>query len=396
MKRSVDNDNAGEGMDPVAADDAGKAIASVEAATRATAGNTSDVANSGVSTPAGGGTQDSAVPHPHRPVVERPVEPGRRPKHVARRAAKGASEEEPVLGMGLAASKESVDRNGTKNGPKPIAGPEPEQELAKGTGSNPRQRGGCRGWSVWPVASIAVLLCGIAILVVTLIWASNNNRPSQQPSQGAGALAPSGPLVSAAAATPGEATGKGIAAGVDPQWVKTLAGKTGIPVLPLTAYAGASLRVQSENPGCGLGWNTLAAIGLVESGHGEINGSQLDAKGKATPPIVGIALTGQTTKSIPDTDGGALDGDFTWDRAVGPMQFIPSTWKHWAADGDGDGAKDPQNIYDATLAAARYLCHAGRDLTQPDHWIAAIAAYNNSIEYNNRIAEAASYYAKLG
>ena len=188
----------------------------------------------------------------------------------------------------------------------------------------------------------------------------------------------------------------GITEAADPGWVDDVSAQTGIPPRALAAYAGASLQAATEYPGCGLGWNTLAGIGHVESHHGQINGSHLDSTGTATPAIIGIALTGHTTESIPDTDAGRLDGDTVWDRAVGPMQFIPTTWDEWGADGNGDGVKDPQNIDDSTLAAARYLCHIGGDLTQPDRWIAAIAAYNNTIEYNNSVADAAAHYANAG
>ncbi|QIM17052.1 transglycosylase SLT domain-containing protein [Leucobacter insecticola] len=182
----------------------------------------------------------------------------------------------------------------------------------------------------------------------------------------------------------------------DPEWVKTVSGRTGIPARALAAYAGAAIQVAAEAPGCSLGWNTLAGIGHVESEHGTIGGAHIDAAGNAVPVIIGIALDGRTTDAIPDTDGGTLDGDSVWDHAVGPMQFIPSTWATWGADGNGDGAKNPQNIDDSALAAARYLCDVGGDLSRPERWIAAVAAYNNTVEYNNRVAEAASHYGALG
>lgn len=156
------------------------------------------------------------------------------------------------------------------------------------------------------------------------------------------------------------------------------------------------MQVASESPGCGLGWNTLAGIGHVESDHGTIHGSTIDSDGAAKPAIIGIPLTGETTMQIRDSDGGALDGDTVWDRAVGPMQFIPTTWEEWGADGNRDGVRDPQNIDDSALAAARYLCHVGEDLTQPDNWIAAVHAYNPTVEYNNLVAAAADHYASAG
>ncbi|MBK0419115.1 lytic murein transglycosylase [Leucobacter sp. CSA1] len=164
----------------------------------------------------------------------------------------------------------------------------------------------------------------------------------------------------------------------------------------MRAYAGAAVHMSTEQPGCGIGWNTLAGIGWVESEHGTIDGGSIAGNGRASPPIVGIPLDGTSTDRIHDTDEGALDGDPVWDRAVGPMQFIPSTWATWGADGNGDGIEDPQHIDDSALAAARYLCEVGGDLRQPENWIAAVAAYNDTVEYNNRVADAADHYASVG
>lgn len=186
-----------------------------------------------------------------------------------------------------------------------------------------------------------------------------------------------------------------VARRVDPVWVIEAANVLDIPPRAMASYAGASNAANEHYPQCGLGWNTLAAIGHVESDHGRIHGSEIDDDGVAIPSIVGIALTGSATASHPDTDGGVLDGDTTWDRAVGPMQFIPSTWILYAADGNGDGVADPQNIDDAALAAAAYLCDVGGDLGVAQNWIRAVAAYNHSVEYNNRVADAANHYAQI-
>lgn len=182
----------------------------------------------------------------------------------------------------------------------------------------------------------------------------------------------------------------------DPAWVARIAESTRIPPRALAAYAGAALVVAEESPACGLGWNTLAGIGFVESEHGTIHGSTIDEDGTARPGIIGIPLDGTASLVVRDSDGGALDGDSVWDRAVGPMQFIPETWDQWGTDGDGDGTADPQNIDDSALAAGRYLCAAGGDLTAPDGWIAAVHAYNPSVDYNNRVADAAAHYAGSG
>ena len=123
----------------------------------------------------------------------------------------------------------------------------------------------------------------------------------------------------------------------------------------------------------------LAAIGEVESSS--LRGRSLDARHNAVPPVIGVALNGNGFAAIRDSDGGRLDGDPVWDRAVGPMQFIPGTWRGWGADGNGDGVADPQNIEDATLAAARYLCAGGKDLSRPSDLARAVLSYNGSQRY---------------
>ncbi|MBN9177980.1 MAG: lytic murein transglycosylase [Microbacterium sp.] len=186
-----------------------------------------------------------------------------------------------------------------------------------------------------------------------------------------------------------------VSALADPAWVRRTAARTGIPPRALAAYAGAALRIQRVHPGCGLGWNTLAAIGEVESAHGTIFGGAIGADGVARPRIIGIPLDGTSSLAVADTDGGVLDGDPIWDRALGPMQFIPDTWTRDGRDGDGDGRADVDSIDDAALTAADYLCRAGGDLTDPSSWIRAVDAYNPSVDYNHRVAEAADAYAAL-
>lgn len=191
-----------------------------------------------------------------------------------------------------------------------------------------------------------------------------------------------------AAETPGSLAGQTL----DPDWLRRTAARTGIPETAVAAYAGASLRAPRH---CGLGWTTLAAIGWVESQHGTFGGRILDLDGTSSIPIIGPALDGANGfRAIPTSPAGtALHGDPTWDHAVGPMQFITSTWERWAADGDRDGRRDPFDLADASLAATRYLCADGRDLTSGAGWSGAIFSYNRSQSYLQSIYAAATTYA---
>lgn len=180
-----------------------------------------------------------------------------------------------------------------------------------------------------------------------------------------------------------------------PAWADRASRATGVPARALLAYGSAELHLRSSTPGCRVTWTTLAAIGRIESGHGQFGGTRLGADGRPTTPIIGVPLDGSAgVKHIADTDGGRHDGDATLDRAVGPMQFIPSTWNTWAADGNGDGRADPQQIDDAALAAARYLCAGGRDMGSAQGWWAGVLSYNNSVPYGQKVFGVADSYAK--
>ncbi|HVK23309.1 MAG TPA: lytic transglycosylase domain-containing protein, partial [Actinokineospora sp.] len=153
----------------------------------------------------------------------------------------------------------------------------------------------------------------------------------------------------------------------------------GIPANLLDAYRSAEALLARTEPGCGLRWYHLAGIGRIESGHAR--GGQAVANGDTAPRIMGPALTGGPFAAIPDSDNGALDGDPVWDRAVGPMQFIPTTWAVYRTDGNNDGVSTPHNIYDAAAASGRYLCSGGLNLANPSDLDAAIFRYNHSREY---------------
>ncbi|MDT8911394.1 lytic transglycosylase domain-containing protein [Amycolatopsis sp. PS_44_ISF1] len=168
-------------------------------------------------------------------------------------------------------------------------------------------------------------------------------------------------------------------------------GPLGIPVTALAAYRNAAGVLGREQPGCHIDWALIASIGRIESNHAR--GGYLDAAGNTLEPILGPELNGTGPyAAIPDTDHGLLDRDTVWDRAVGPAQFIPATWRAYASDGNGDGIADPNNIFDSSLATGRYLCSGGLDLANPDQLRTAIYRYNNSDAYVNTVVLWAEAY----
>lgn len=204
------------------------------------------------------------------------------------------------------------------------------------------------------------------------------------------------PAFATQAAAPQQATalaGPGLNDRVDAQWATDTAAATGIPIQALVAYAGAVIGAVESFPECTIGWNTVAGIGKVESDHGRHDGAVIQPDGHVEPLIFGVPLTGGDVENIPDTDGGEFDGTAAFDRAIGPMQIIPQTWRSWPADGNGDGVPDPHNIYDAAISAANYLCHADSDWISGDGWRAGVRAYNSHSDYAAAVASATQKYA---
>jgi membrane-bound lytic murein transglycosylase B len=171
------------------------------------------------------------------------------------------------------------------------------------------------------------------------------------------------------------------------------ASAAGIPSAALAAYQRAATVINAADAACKIDWPLIAAIGRVESNHGRANDNRLSAEGVSTPGIYGVPLNGKGNVSqITDTDGGQYDGDTSYDRAVGPMQFIPSTWAMVGVDADGDGKRNPQDINDAALASAVYLCSGDDDLSTDQGARAAVFRYNHSQSYVTTVLGVAEAY----
>ena len=233
----------------------------------------------------------------------------------------------------------------------------------------------------------------------------------------AGAAAPvgrtGGPPTAPASASAAALTGA--PAGPEPNASTTVVGQSGGPAAPPPAIriaaTGSSLGVRGVRVdiadvllaayraavrrapvACHLPVSLLAAIGQVESGS--LLGRPVDRRHRTS--VLGPVLDGHGFATIADTDGGRWDGNATWDRAVGPMQFIPGTWQTFGVDGDGDGVANPQDVEDAAASTAAYLCYGGRDLSDPATLRAAILAYNHSTAYLGLVLTYQERFAGLG
>ena len=160
--------------------------------------------------------------------------------------------------------------------------------------------------------------------------------------------------------------------------------------MALSAYRNAERMMAAAYPRCGVSWNLLAGIGRIESMHA--NGGATDARGTAVRPIYGPALDGTLPGNEIIVQSRTADR-VTYARAMGPMQFLPGTWSRYASDGDGDGKAEVQNLYDSSLAAARYLCSGGMNLRDQSQVMAAILRYNNSVAYARNVLGWAAAYA---
>jgi hypothetical protein len=177
---------------------------------------------------------------------------------------------------------------------------------------------------------------------------------------------------------------RGLSRGVvgNPHQLASTASASGIPAVALAAYQRAATVINAADRSCHMPWQLVAAIGRVESDHGRADGNVLTDKGIAKPGIFGPVLDGKHgTTLINDTDAGQYDRDSRFDRAVGPMQFIPSTWAIVGVDADNDGQRNPQDIYDAALGSAVYLCSGTDDLSTDAGQRSAVFRYNHSRKY---------------
>jgi membrane-bound lytic murein transglycosylase B len=188
--------------------------------------------------------------------------------------------------------------------------------------------------------------------------------------------------------------GRSVPAGSRAQVVAT-ASTNGIPAAALNAYQRAESVINAADKSCHIPWQLIAAIGRVESDHGRYGGNTLGTDGVSRPGIYGVPLNGRNkTHAIADTDAGLYDDDAVWDRAVGPMQFIPSTWSVVGVDADGDAKRNPQDIDDAALASAVYLCSGTDDLSTEPGQRKSVYRYNHSEKYVDLVLSIMNAYTE--
>jgi hypothetical protein len=257
--------------------------------------------------------------------------------------------------------------------------------------SEPQVRG-ARFWL--PLVIFVVLLTGVALVGVIGFPTHSSQLAVPTGSSTTTSTAP-GPSAEPPPSLPNLPTPPPRAADALVGWATKVNTVTDIPVVAAEAYGYAQLLAQNATPACHLGWTTLAAIGSVESDHGRAGGAVLDASGRSTPPINGPSLDGKDGRPlVPDTDGGAYDGDPNFDRAMGPLHLLPSMWVQYRIDADGDGILDPYDIDDASAALARLLCASGKDLSTRTGFAAALATYHPGDTYESTVFAAADSYGQ--
>src|SRR3954451_14037727 len=167
----------------------------------------------------------------------------------------------------------------------------------------------------------------------------------------------------------------------------------GIPRGVFPAYRRATANLAVVRPNCGLTWPLLAGIGKVESAHA--SRGRVDVAGTTRGRILGPVLNGRHGNGrITASDKGRYDADTTWDRAVGPMQIIPQVWDEFGADGNGDGSRNPNNVYDAVTTVAVVLCAQGDDLKRPRDLVSALLRYQHSKDFVATVLKWMRVYSK--
>lgn len=245
-----------------------------------------------------------------------------------------------------------------------------------------------RAFALFPIAVASAVWTTSIFLVggATAEKVDDGSLPGGEPAPDAAIKAPASVPVAGliAPAVPNGATDQVIAS----------ASTNGIPSAAISAYQRGAQIMDAADTSCNIPWELVAAIGRVESNHGTYGGNVLTDDGVSEPGIYGPRLDGSRgTAAIHDTDGGELDKDAKYDRAVGPMQFIPGTWSAVKVDADGDGKRNPQDIDDAALATSVYLCSGKDNLATREGQETAVFRYNHSNAYVNlvlRIMEAYS------
>ncbi len=159
-----------------------------------------------------------------------------------------------------------------------------------------------------------------------------------------------------------------------------------VPPVALAAYERAAIVMGQADTPCKIDWALLAAVGWVETQHGVLGGSVLTDAGVMDVAIFGPALSSN------DSDVGEFDERADVDRPVGPLQFLPRIWSVVGVDADGDGRRDPQNINDAALGLAVFLCAGSENLSKPDGIVTALGRFNRVEGYAQAVLSTADRY----